>query len=121
MTYNVEKIELGPKRVHMFDGWHREVTVDGVKYSVGVARGMPVRIRYKPRGQNIGFEWSGFVRDASAKTVWSGPVPKSLGVRGILIEAGLLPTHRCKPGRGECLPCSRRSAKERDTQESRAP
>lgn len=75
-------------------GWSRNAKVDGVEYAVSVKRGKSVRIAFKPRGQNRGFHWHGTVfrlskGDDRGGMVWSGRVPRSIGVRGLLIEAGV--------------------------------
>lgn len=71
--------------------WSQQVEVAGRRYYVRVGRGRSVRIPYKPRGHNIGFRWYAEVYsvDPHAK-VWDGEVGKSLGVRGILIDAGIV-------------------------------
>jgi hypothetical protein len=80
-------IELGPK-TETFTGWARTATIDGVAYRVSVARGKPVRIPYKPRGQNRGFKWNGTVY-ANGKCLFYGDVPGSIGARGLLARAGV--------------------------------
>lgn len=77
----------GPKRVTM-SGWSRTCRYCGFDYHVSVQRGKSVRIAFKPRGQNRGWHWHGSVY-REGKCVWSGRVPKSLGVRGLLKEAGV--------------------------------
>ncbi len=86
-------------RAYSFDGavrdqgdgsWHRNVIVNGWRYTCGVEKGKRVRIRFKPQGQNVGNEWWGIVRDQACRVVWSGKVGRTLGVRGLLIRAGLL-------------------------------
>jgi hypothetical protein len=105
-------ITLEPKHEYALGaGWSRKVTVDGVVYIVGVERGKSVRIAFKPKGQNKGFQWWGFVRDAAGKHLWEGDVPKTFGVRGLLTAARIV-DHRCKPGRGECAYCSNRRRRE---------
>lgn len=81
----------GPRREDVA-GWSRTVRVGGQDYTVSVRRGRPVRIPYKPRGQNRGWQWSGSVYRTgfSPGHVWSGRVPGSLGCRGLLIEAGVI-------------------------------
>jgi hypothetical protein len=79
---------IGPKH-ESISGWTRTCSVDGTLYSVVVSRGKSVRIRYKPRGQNRGWQWHGSVY-ANGRCLWSGRIPGSLGARGILIEAGIL-------------------------------
>lgn len=98
-------------------GWSRKVTVAGTGYIVGVERGRPVRIAFKPRGQNRGYTWHGFVRDAGGKRIWEGEVVKTLGVRGLLKRAGVA-DHRCPPGRGECAACSSRRYREEQAHRS---
>lgn len=76
-------------------GWSRNAKVNGVEYAVSVKRGKSVRIAFKPRGQNRGWHWHGEVYRIHSPTlgggyVWSGRVPKSIGVRGLLAEAGVV-------------------------------
>lgn len=73
-------------------GWWATATLeDGRAYRVGVERGRMVRIPFKPRGQNRGWEWEGHVMDQrTARTVWCGKVSGTIGVRGLLVAAGLL-------------------------------
>lgn len=73
-------------------GWSRRVLVGDVEYVVGVERGRKVRIAFKPSGQNVGWRYHGFVRDARGHEVWSDNVCGTLGARGLLRRAGLLPS-----------------------------
>src|SRR5262245_35862128 len=83
----VMKIEFTTEqRVDLFDDWSRCCRVDGIEYSVFVKRGKSVRIPYKPRGQNKGWQWNGVVYSAG-KQIWAGRVPGSIGVRGLLLRA----------------------------------
>jgi hypothetical protein len=84
-TFTSEKRET-------FGGWSRNVRVGDQEYSCSIRRGKAVRIRYKPRGQNIGFHWYGAVYKVGGNggRVWEDRVPGSLGCRGLLIEAGIL-------------------------------
>lgn len=100
--------QLGPKRAYLLGGWVRTATVAGTSYLVGVERGKPVRIAFKPKGQNLGYTWWGFVRTPEGKRIWEGEVGKSLGARGLLLAAGIALPHQCKPGRNECEFCRRR-------------
>jgi len=79
-------------RRESFRNWYRTVTFDdGRVFVVGVERGKPVRIPFKPRGQNRGFQWWGVVRDATGRTVWTDRLSSgTVGVRGLLMRAGLL-------------------------------
>jgi hypothetical protein len=76
-----------------FGGWSRNVRIGDQEFTCSVRRGRPVRIPYKPRGQNRGWKWNGAVyrMGAAGGFVWSGDVPGSIGCRGLLLEAGLLP------------------------------
>lgn len=73
-------------------GWSRTVKVGEQEYSVSVKRGNSVRIPYKPRGKNRGWRWYGAVYRIGANSghVWEDRVPGSIGVRGLLIEAGVI-------------------------------
>ena len=83
-------IEFTSKRLdHFAGGWSRRCRVNGVEYHVSVRRGKSVRIPYKPRGQNRGWQWHGTVY-SNGKCLWSGRVPGSIGVRGLLIEAEVI-------------------------------
>lgn len=85
------KITLGEKRDNGRGAWYREATVGGIMYRVSMSHGKRVRIPYKPRGPGAyGFHWYGLVRDADGHRIWSGRAPKSLGVRGMLIVAGVI-------------------------------
>lgn len=75
-------------KVDPFDeSWFRTVEVAGVCYRVGRYRASgPRRIAYSAKR---GYRWAGVVmRDG--RTLWSNEVPKSIGVRGILLRAGVL-------------------------------
>lgn len=73
-------------------GWSRRVRVGETEYVVGVERGRKVRIAFKPCGQNVGWRYVGFVRDARGREVWADRVCGTLGARGLLRRAGLLPS-----------------------------
>jgi len=85
-------IFTGPKRDNPFGGWSRTVKVGEQEYSVSMKRGKSVRIPYKPRGENKGYHWYGSVYRISSNSghVWTDRVPGSLGVKGLLIEAGIV-------------------------------
>lgn len=86
-----QKIVLEPRHDYQHDrGWCRNAVVDGVTYCVGVERGKPVRIAFKPRGQNKGWTYYGFVRNAQGKEVWGDKVNGSLGAKGLLLRAGIV-------------------------------
>lgn len=75
-------------RMDTMQGWSRNCTVNGVAYSVSVRRGKSVRIPYKPRHKNRGWQWHGAVY-CDGRCLWSDRVPGSIGVRGLLLEAGI--------------------------------
>ena len=87
------KIKLGEKH-ESHSGWGRDATLeDGRMFRVRVTRGRHRRIAYKPRGQNIGFDWWAAVMQVelndeglhrTVKRYDQFLVSKSLGVRGIL-------------------------------------
>ena len=84
---------LAPKHEYKWPngGWSRRVEIAGVEYIVGIERGRRVRIAYKPRGPTgWGFHWHGFVRDAKGRTIWTGRVNKSTGVKMMLLCSGLV-------------------------------
>jgi hypothetical protein len=88
----------GPWREDAFGNRVASVTfADGRKFFVGVSKDKPVRIAYKPRGQNRGWRWYGWVHDAAGKRLMGETVPGSLGVRGLLKLAGLLPAPQAAP------------------------
>jgi len=81
----------GPWRVTPFGAKYASVTfADGRKFHVGIEPVKKVRIPYKPRG-TFGWRYYGFVRDANGKEIAGDTVGGSLGVRGLLKLAGLLP------------------------------
>lgn len=82
-------IQFTTEKIERFDGWSRNCCVNGVEYCVSVRRGKYVRIPYKPRGQNRGWHWNGSVY-SNGRCLWSDRVPKSIGVRGLLLDAGVI-------------------------------
>lgn len=82
-------IEFISDKIEDFYGWSRRCRVDGVEYRVSVQRGKAVRIPYKPRGKNRGWQWQGTVY-SNGRCVWSDRVPGSSGARGMLIRAGVI-------------------------------
>jgi|WetSurMetagenome_2_1015567.scaffolds.fasta_scaffold570270_2 hypothetical protein len=81
----------GPWHVTSWGNRYASVTLaDGRKFALGVERNKVVRIPYKPRGQNRGWTWNGYVMDANGHTVASGKVSGTIGVRGLLQMAGLI-------------------------------
>jgi hypothetical protein len=79
------------KRETLF-GWSRNCRVGAADYAVTVQRGKSVRIAFKPRGQNRGWQWHGSVYMGGpngGRCLWSGRVDGSIGVRGLLIMAGV--------------------------------
>jgi hypothetical protein len=88
---DTDKPTKGPWRETPFGNRYASVTyTDGRKFFVGVEKTKMVRIPYKPRGQNRGWQWVGFVNDANGKRIADADVNGSIGVRGLLIMAGLL-------------------------------
>lgn len=87
-----DMIFTSEKRENFGGGWYRTVKVGEQEYSVAVKRGKMVRIPYKPRGQNHGYHWYGSVYKISTNSgrVWEDRVPKSIGVRGMMIAAGII-------------------------------
>ena len=83
-------ISYGPRTVHEF-GWSQTVEVAGVTYECVIRRGKRVKIAYKPRGHNIGHRWEGRVYEGE-KMLFLGLVRQSLGCRGLLKLAGVLPS-----------------------------
>jgi hypothetical protein len=82
---------LGPWRETPTGNKYASVTfADGRKFYVGIERDKMVRIAYKPRGQNRGWRYYGWVNDAAGKRVMGDTVPGSLGVRGLLKLAKLI-------------------------------
>jgi hypothetical protein len=81
----------GPWRVSPSGAKYARVTMaDGRVFHVGIEPVKRVRIRYKPRG-TYGWRYYGFVRDANGKEIAGDTVGGSLGVRGLLKMAGLIP------------------------------
>jgi hypothetical protein len=79
-------------KIENMAGWSRRVKVGEQEYACSVRRGKSVRIRYKPRGENMGWHWYGAVYKvgSNAGRVWEDRVPGSIGCRGLLIEAGVI-------------------------------
>lgn len=88
----MSKIEFTSDKRETFNGWNRSVNVDGVEFCVSVQRGKSVRIPFKPRGKNRGWHWNGAVyrMGPGGGYVWTGRVPGTIGVRGLLIEADII-------------------------------
>jgi len=89
------KLRLGTK-IESSGKWSRKAVIDrevkGVDdliVHVVHRRGKRVRIPYKPRGENIGYEWWGEVYE-NGRCLWHGKINKSNGVRGILKAADLI-------------------------------
>lgn len=80
---------IGEKRASQAGGWTRDCRVAGIDYQVSVRQGKKVRIPYKPRG-TFGFQWNGSVY-SGGRCLWSGAVSGTIGARGLLIEAGVIP------------------------------
>jgi hypothetical protein len=89
---DTDKPTEGPWRVTSFGNRYASVTMeDGRKFFVGVEKDKPVRIPFKPRGQNRGWRYYGFVRESVTGTLFlSASVGGSIGVRGLLRAAGLI-------------------------------
>lgn len=83
------KITFTTDKIETLGGWYRNCRVNGVDYQVSVKRGKSVRIPYKPRGQNRGWHWYGSVY-SNGRRLWADRVSGSIGVRGLLIEAGVI-------------------------------
>lgn len=86
-------ILIGKRLPLSFGGWSQMVCVGDRLYRVGVQPGKRVRIHYKPRGPGAyGYKWNGFVHsvDDGPRVYWNDEVPGSLGVRGLLIDSGVL-------------------------------
>jgi hypothetical protein len=82
-------IEFTSEKRETMGGWACNCRVNNTEYCVSIRRGKSIRIPYKPRGQNRGWQWLGFVY-SEGRCIWSGRVPSSIGVRGLLIEADVL-------------------------------
>lgn len=98
------KIEFTSDRYESGGGWSRNVKVGELEYAVSVSRDKPARIAFKPRGQNRGWTWVGrvFRIGDNAGQIWSGDVAGSIGARGLLIRAGVVPNP--KTGRTSYAP-----------------
>lgn len=74
------------------DNRYWKVEVAGKVYHAGVERGKRVKIAFKPRGENWGWKWVGFVRDDKGGSLDSpGYVSKGTGLAYLLEYAGLIP------------------------------
>ena len=80
------------RRDAMFGGWSRGVQVGEHRYICSVRCGKSIRIPYKPRGKNRGWQWHGAVYEYGGGCLFAGRVPGSIGCRGLLIEAGVIAT-----------------------------
>jgi len=68
--------------------WSQEVDVAGTRYRVRIIRGRRVRVAYSAKWGN---KWYGEIYNvASSKRIWDAEIPGSLGVRGMLLDAGLV-------------------------------
>jgi hypothetical protein len=83
-------VKLGDRRVDFFGSWSRSATVDGRVFRCFVTRGRAVRIAFKPRGFNRGYQWDGSVYDQDGRRIWAGAVTGTIGVRGLLRLAGVI-------------------------------
>lgn len=97
-TYVIDTVGAtdGPWRVSEWGNKYANVTLaDGRKVHVAVEKGKRIRIPYKPRGHNIGWQWHGTVRltetNGRLRIVFCDRVNGSCGVRGLLRSAGLIP------------------------------
>jgi hypothetical protein len=78
-----------PRRGFFSAEWTRTVQLsDGRVFYVSLTRGKRVRIPFKKRGQNVGYQWIGSVRSMpDGKELYRGQVPKNVSVRALLYEA----------------------------------
>lgn len=74
----------------VFGDEHWIVIIEGRQYGVSRRRGQPVRIAFKPRGQNRGYHWYGMVRESTGTMLHNARVFKSTGYLGILHDAGII-------------------------------
>lgn len=80
----------GPWRETPFGHKYASVTLaDGRKLHLSLEKDKRVRIPYKPRGANWGWTYVGTVRE-NGKILRADKVAGSLGVRGLLIMAGVI-------------------------------
>jgi hypothetical protein len=91
-TIDTDRPTEGPWRVTPFGNRYARVTMaDGRVFHVSVEKDKRVRIPYQPRPHNYGWTYVGSVRDAAGKYLASDKVAGSIGVRGLLKLAGLIP------------------------------
>jgi hypothetical protein len=83
------KIQFVTDKRETMRGWSRVARVGDQDYQVSVSRGKAVRIAYKPRGKNRGWQWQGAVY-ANGHCLWADRVAGSIGVRGLLMNAGVV-------------------------------
>jgi hypothetical protein len=77
-TIDTDRPTDGPWRVTPFGDKYASVTMsDGRKFFVGVERAKRVRIAFKPRGQNYGWRYFGFVRDSATGRATSQATPSA--------------------------------------------
>jgi len=91
-TIDTDHPTNGPWRETPWGNRYAEAVLpDGRRFHVSVEKDKPVRIPYKPRGFNRGWTYVGSVRDTDGRYVASDKVSGSIGVKGLLKMAGLLP------------------------------
>ena len=78
---------LGPRLPSGMGGWSQRYQIEGAVYWVGISMGRRARIMFKPRGQNWGHKWNGYVREDRGHTLWQEEVGGSLGAKGLLLRA----------------------------------
>jgi hypothetical protein len=97
-TITTKDATSGPWR-ETLTGRNAEVQFqDGRIFRVAVVQDRPVRIPYKPRGQNRGWTWIGYVWDGDGRRIVAESVGGSIGVRGLLKLAGLIPADHATEG-----------------------
>lgn len=84
------RLKMSPRQENP-QGWWRTVIHNGTTYVVGMERKRKARLIFRPKGQNWGWSWRGFVRTPGGRELWGGMVNSSLGVRGLLVVAEILP------------------------------
>lgn len=72
--------------------WSRTVRVGEQEYACSVRQTKRVRIAFKPRGENWGWQYEGAVYRIGSNhgLVWCDRVGGTIGCRGLLIAAGIL-------------------------------
>lgn len=87
-----QKIVFTSEKRSAIGRWSRTVRVGDQEYSCSVRETKRVRIAFKPRGENWGWQYEGavFRIGTNQGRVWCDRVSGSIGCRGLLLAAGVI-------------------------------